>query len=71
MRRCDLVDRLYAEAERWAARPPRSDADRAAYAVYVECLRLVDVGAVLDATRDLLDGRPDDYLKRRPCDDET
>lgn len=64
----ELVDRLYEEGLWWNAHPPRSDAARARYRVYAECLHMIDTGALIDAAMDLVKGRPNDYHTRRPCD---
>jgi hypothetical protein len=69
MTRGQLVDRLYEESERWQQRPPRSDADRAAYAEFTAALHMIDPGAGLDAAKDTLEGRPNNYWETRPADE--
>jgi hypothetical protein len=62
MTRSEIVDRVYEEMQAWKRRPPRTDAQRAAYDEMMRIMRAyVDPGAGLDAVRDVLKGRPNDY----------
>lgn len=62
MPRRDVVDRVYAEMQRWNTRPPRTDAQRAAYGELTRIMHdMLDPAAGIQAAMDLLAGRPNDY----------
>jgi hypothetical protein len=64
--RGELIDRLYEESDRWKARPPRTDAQHAAYAEFTRCLHLIDMSRVIASAMDHVNGVPNGYLEQRP-----
>ena len=64
MPRGELLDRVEAELARWETRPPRTDGQRASRAELSRIITDMMPGMIaggLDALRDLLAGRPNDY----------
>lgn len=65
--RAEIVDRLYAQSEWWKAHPPKTVADRELYAVHVRIMYAsIDLGKGMDAVKDYLEGRPNDYWESKP-----
>jgi hypothetical protein len=66
--RAELLDRAGAESGYWARRGIKSDQDQADYAAYSRILHeYLNPGDGLNAARDVLEGRPNDYWEQKPA----
>lgn len=68
--RDELLVRVEAENRHWANKHGRTEADRQAERVLGEIMfNYLPLDGAMEATRDALEGRPNNFWQSRPCDD--